>query len=203
MVKKIYTIYKRVFDFMASLVALFILLLPALFLILLIKLDSKGPIFFKQNRIGRNKRQFSIYKFRTMRADTPKDVPTHLLDNPDAYITKLGRFMRRTSLDEIPQLINILKGDMSIVGPRPALWNQYDLIEQRDLHGANQVRPGLTGLAQIKGRDELPIHIKAQYDGEYVKNMGFIYDLKIIFKTFLQVVRSEGVKEGSNDKAEV
>ena len=194
-----YRFFKRIFDFVMSLIALIIFSIPAIILSVLIKLGSKGPIFFKQKRIGLDKREFSIYKFRTMRTDTPKDVPTHLLDNPDVHITRLGRFMRKTSLDELPQLINILKGDMSIVGPRPALWNQYDLIEQRDTYNANSVRPGLTGLAQTKGRDELPIPIKARYDGEYIKKMGFILDAKIIFRTFLQVLRSEGVKEGTDE----
>ncbi|TKH04205.1 sugar transferase [Peribacillus simplex] len=170
-----------------------------LILAVIIKIDSKGPIFFKQQRVGKNKEYFHILKFRTMRSDTPKDMPTHLLQNPDAFITKSGKFLRKTSLDELPQIINILKGDMSIIGPRPALWNQYDLIAERDKYGSNDIYPGLTGWAQVNGRDELPIEVKASFDGEYVKKMSLSFDTKIFFKTVFSVLRSEGVKEGSSE----
>ena len=187
---------KRAFDFTASVVA-FVLLSP-LFLVLciLIKLDSSGPIFFKQRRIGKNKREFLILKFRSMKIDTPKDQPTHLLKDPDQYITKLGKFLRRSSLDELQQLLNIIVGHMSIVGPRPALYNQYDLIEMRDARGANAVRPGLTGWAQVNGRDELPIYIKSRYDAQYIERMSFLFDLKCIIKTFKSVSTADGVLEG-------
>lgn len=190
---------KRIMDFVLSLVGLVILSPIFILLALVIKLDSKGPIFFKQNRIGKNKKHFNILKFRTMRTDTPGDMPTHMLQNPDTFITKSGKFLRKTSLDELPQIINILKGEMSIVGPRPALWNQYDLIAERDKYGANDIYPGLTGWAQVNGRDELPIDVKAKLDGEYVERMGLVFDVKIFFKTVLSVVRREGVKEGSKE----
>ena len=191
---------KRLIDFTVSLIALVVLFPVFLLLGILIKLDSKGPAFFLQKRIGKNKKEFYIYKFRTMKTEAPKDSPTHLLNNPDLYITPLGAFLRKSSLDELAQLINIVKGDMSIVGPRPALWNQYDLISERDKYDSNSIRPGLTGLAQIMGRDELPIEIKSKYDGQYVKEYGFIYDLKIVFKTAFKVIAHEGIKEGkSND----
>lgn len=192
----IYPIFKRVFDIIASLAGMIVLSPLLLFLICAIKLSSPGPVLFKQNRIGRYKKWFVVYKFRTMRSDTPSDIPTHMLNNPEAYITPLGRVMRKTSLDELPQLVNILRGDMSVVGPRPALWNQDDLVALREKYGANDVRPGLTGLAQIKGRDELPIAVKAAYDGEYIKKMGFFYDCRIIVGTVFSVVGSKGVKEG-------
>ena len=187
---------KRVLDFMLSLVGL-ILLLPVLLIIaLIIKLTSPGPVFFKQKRVGKNKTYFNILKFRTMRTDTPKDTPTHLLANPDQYITPIGKVLRKTSLDELPQIINILKGDMSIIGPRPALWNQYDLIEERDRYGANDILPGLTGWAQINGRDELEIDVKARLDGEYVERMSFLFDCKCFFGTITSVLKHEGVVEG-------
>ena len=167
---------------------------------ILIKLDSKGPVFFKQKRVGIHKTHFYILKFRTMRIDTPKDTPTHLLENPDQYITRMGKFFRKTSLDELPQIWNILVGEMSIIGPRPALWNQYDLIAERDKYGANDVPPGLTGWAQINGRDELPIEVKAKLDGEYVKNMGFMMDVKCFFGTIISVFKSEGVVEGGTGR---
>lgn len=167
-----------------------------LILIAAVKLDSPGPVFFKQKRIGIHKKSFEIYKFRTMRIDTPHDMPTHLLEDPEQYITRMGRFLRKTSLDELPQLFNILKGDMAVIGPRPALWNQYDLIEERDRYGANDVRPGLTGWAQINGRDELEIERKAQLDGEYVKGLSFLMDLKCFFGTIGTVLRSDGIVEG-------
>lgn len=162
----------------------------------LIKLDSKGPIIFTQKRVGKDKTHFNIYKFRTMKIDTPKEMPTHLLDNSDFFITKIGRFLRKTSLDELPQLFNILKGDMSVIGPRPALWNQYDLIEERDKYGANEVPVGLTGWAQINGRDELEIDVKAKLDGEYADKIGFLMDVRCFFGTIFSVLRSDGVVEG-------
>lgn len=191
-----YLIIKRIFDIVMSLFALLFLSWFFLIIIIAIKLESRGPILFKQKRIGVRKSNFNILKFRTMRIDTPKDTPTHLLENPEQYITKVGRFLRRTSLDELPQLFNILVGDMSVVGPRPALWNQYDLVAERDKYGANDVVPGLTGWAQINGRDELPIEDKARLDGEYVRKMSLSFDLKCIFATFISVARSKGVVEG-------
>ena len=173
-----------------------------LVLVIAIKLDSRGPVLFKQKRVGIHKSHFNILKFRTMRTDTPKDTPTHLLKDPQQYITKVGSFLRKTSLDELPQIINILKGDMAIVGPRPALWNQYDLIAERDKYGANDVLPGLTGWAQINGRDELPIDVKARLDGEYVRRMGFLMDLRCIFGTVASVAKQEGVVEGGTGALE-
>ena len=161
-----------------------------------IKLDSPGPVLFRQKRVGRDKRHFYILKFRTMRIDTPKDTPTHLLSNPQQYITRVGKFLRKTSLDELPQLFNILLGHMAVIGPRPALWNQFDLIAERDRYGANDIRPGLTGWAQINGRDELPIEVKARFDGEYVENLSFAFDVKCFLGTIKAVLRSDGVVEG-------
>lgn len=192
----VYQKIKRVIDFILSLTAIIILFPVLLILVIAIKAESRGPIFFKQKRVGIHKSHFMIYKFRTMRIDTPKDVPTHLLKNPDQYITKVGHFLRKTSLDELPQLINIVKGDMAIVGPRPALWNQYDLIAERDKYHANDILPGLTGWAQINGRDELEIPVKAKLDGEYVKKMSFLFDLHCLFGTVFSVLRSDGVVEG-------
>ena len=160
------------------------------------KKDSSGPVLFKQKRVGIHKTHFNILKFRTMRTDTPKDMPTHMLADPEQYITKVGKFLRKTSLDELPQIINILKGDMSIIGPRPALWNQYDLIAERDKYGANGVMPGLTGWAQINGRDELEIPVKARMDGEYVKRLSFQFDCICFLGTILSVFRHDGVVEG-------
>ena len=187
---------KRGLDFILSLGALIFFSPIFLLLCLLIKMDSKGPIFFKQKRIGINKSHFYILKFRTMRMDAPSDMPTHLLGDPTQFITKIGRFLRKTSLDELPQLINIIKGEMAIVGPRPALWNQFDLIAERDLYKANDIRPGLTGWAQINGRDELEIPLKAKLDGEYVQRMSFGFDMKCIYGTAVSVSKSEGVVEG-------
>ncbi len=187
---------KRLWDLMLSLGACIILSPLLLFLCIAIKLDSRGPIFFKQKRVGIHKTFFQIYKFRTMRIDTPKDMPTHMLSNPDQYITKMGHFLRKSSLDELPQLFNILKGDMSFVGPRPALWNQDDLVAEREKYGANDVKPGLTGWAQINGRDELEIPVKAQLDGEYVRHIGFWFDVRCFFGTFTSVLRADGVVEG-------
>ncbi|UPM54746.1 sugar transferase [Gottfriedia acidiceleris] len=193
---------KRFIDIILSLCGLFFLSPVFLLLILAIKLDSKGPVLFKQKRIGIHKTHFHILKFRTMSIDTPKDTPTHLLENPEQYITKMGKFMRKTSLDELPQIWNIFVGQMSIIGPRPALWNQYDLIAERDKYEANNVLPGLTGWAQINGRDELPIKIKARLDGEYVKKISFWMDVKCFFGTILSVVKSEGVVEGKTGTLE-
>ncbi|MEH7521657.1 sugar transferase [Bacillus sp. JJ1503] len=187
---------KRLIDFLLSLIGLMLLTPLIIFIIVAIKLDSKGPVLFKQKRIGINKTQFNILKFRTMRIDTPKDMPTHLLEDPEQYITKIGKFLRKTSLDELPQIWNIFIGDMSIIGPRPALWNQYDLIAERDKYGANDILPGLTGLAQINGRDELSIEIKAKLDGEYVENLSLWMDLRCFFGTIVSVVKSDGVVEG-------
>lgn len=187
---------KRLGDIVLSVAALIILAPLFLVIIALIKLDSEGPILFKQKRVGINKTHFYILKFRTMRIDTPKDTPTHLLEDPERWITRVGKFLRKTSLDELPQIFNIIKGDMSIIGPRPALWNQFDLIEERDKYGANNVPVGLTGWAQINGRDEIDIKEKARLDGEYAANIGFRMDIKCFIKTILSVLRSDGVVEG-------
>jgi O-antigen biosynthesis protein WbqP len=187
---------KRYIDIILSLLGIIVLSPIFVILIITIKLDSKGPVLFKQKRIGINKTHFNILKFRTMRIDTPKDTPTHLLENPEQYITKMGKFLRKTSLDELPQIWNIFVGQMSIIGPRPALWNQYDLIAERDKYGANDIPPGLTGWAQINGRDELPIEIKSKLDGEYVEKIGFIMDVKCFFGTIISVIKSDGVVEG-------
>ena len=189
-------IIKRTIDFILSLVGCIILSPVFLILCIAIKIDSPGPILFKQRRIGIHKKEFSILKFRTMRIDTPKDMPTHLLTNPEQYITKVGKFLRKSSLDELPQIFNILAGQMSIIGPRPALWNQDDLIAERDKYGANDVMPGLTGWAQINGRDELEIPVKAKLDGEYVERMSFLFDLKCFFGTITSVLKHDGVVEG-------
>jgi len=187
---------KRMIDFILSLCGLIILSPIFIILCIWIKLDSKGPVLFKQKRIGIHKTYFNIYKFRTMYIDTPSDMPTHMLSNPEQYITKAGKFLRKTSLDELPQIINILKGEMSIIGPRPALWNQYDLIEERDRYHANNVRPGLTGWAQINGRDELEIDFKAKLDGDYVEHMSFLFDVRCFFGTISSVLKHDGVVEG-------
>lgn len=194
-----YSKIKRIIDVDLTLIATIILMPLIVLLSLLIKLDSKGPILFKQKRIGKNKAPFYIFKFRTMKIDTPKDTPTHMLENPESYITNMGAFLRKTSLDELPQLFNILKGDMSLVGPRPALWNQYDLIEERDEYKANSIEPGLTGWAQVNGRDELPIDIKARLDGQYVNKRSLTFDLIILIKTFFGILKSDGIKEGKAD----
>lgn len=187
---------KRCIDFILALGGLIILSPVFLILCIWIKIDSKGPILFKQKRIGIHKTYFNILKFRTMYIDTPKDMPTHLLSDPEQYITKAGKFLRKTSLDELPQIINILKGEMSVIGPRPALWNQDDLVAERDKYGANDVKPGLTGWAQINGRDELEIEVKAKLDGEYVEKMSFAFDVKCFFGTITSVLKSDGVVEG-------
>ena len=194
--QKTYMGIKRCMDFILALVALILFWWVFAILCIAIKLDSPGPIFFKQKRVGLHKTHFNILKFRTMRIDTPKDMPTHMLSNPDQYITKVGKFLRKSSLDELPQILNILAGEMSIVGPRPALWNQYDLIEERDKYGANDVLPGLTGWAQINGRDELEIPVKAKLDGEYVEKIGLAMDIKCFFGTITAVLFHKGVVEG-------
>lgn len=187
---------KRIVDFLLSLLGIIVLSPLLIILVIAIKIDSKGPVVFTQKRVGKNKKLFNIYKFRTMKIDTPKEMPTHLLENPDFFITKVGKFLRKTSLDELPQLFNILKGDMAVIGPRPALWNQDDLIEERDKYGANDIRPGLTGWAQINGRDELEIDYKAQLDGYYVERESFLMDVKCFFGTIVSVFKSDGVLEG-------
>ncbi|WP_307591800.1 sugar transferase [Paenibacillus wynnii] len=187
---------KRILSLLLSLTGLIIVSPVLCILIIAIKIDSRGPVFFKQKRVGIHKTHFNILKFRTMRIDTPKDTPTHLLNNPEQYITRMGKFLRKTSLDELPQIFNIIGGSMAVVGPRPALWNQYDLIEERDKYGANDVLPGLTGWAQINGRDELSIGVKAKLDGEYVQQMGLTMDLKCFFGTISSVLKSEGIVEG-------
>ncbi|HEL1561462.1 TPA: sugar transferase [Streptococcus suis] len=191
-----YPICKRILAIIISGIAIVVLSPILLLIALAIKLDSRGPVLFKQKRVGQNKSYFMIYKFRSMYVDAPSDMPTHLLKDPTAMITKVGAFLRKTSLDELPQLFNIFKGEMAIVGPRPALWNQYDLIEERDKYGANDIRPGLTGWAQINGRDELEIDEKSKLDGYYVQNMSLGLDIKCFLGTFLSVARSEGVVEG-------
>lgn len=188
---------KRALDILLSLPALIVLALPMLLIALAIKLDSRGPVMFTQKRVGQNKGYFSIYKFRTMRVDAPSETPTHMLNGSENYITRVGRFLRKSSLDELPQLINILRGDMSIVGPRPALWNQFDLVEARDRVNANGVRPGLTGLAQVRGRDELEIEEKARYDGEYAGHVTFMNDARIVLETVKAVVSAKGYQEGA------
>lgn len=196
-----YTTVKPIIDFLLALIGTLLLWPFFLIIAILIKISSKGPVLFKQKRIGRDKIEFYILKFRTMRTDAPAEMPTHLLQDPDFFITKVGKFLRKTSLDELPQIINILKGEMSIIGPRPALWNQYDLIAERDKYGANSIKPGLTGWAQINGRDELPIEIKAKLDGDYFKNMTFFLDIQVFFKTIHSVLRKEGVREGEYNDA--
>jgi O-antigen biosynthesis protein WbqP len=187
---------KRLFDMLLALLVLIILSPIFLIILLAIKVDDPGPALFKQKRVGANKTLFNMYKFRSMKQNTPKDIPTHLLENPDQYITRVGRILRRTSLDELPQIGQILTGKMSVVGPRPALWNQYDLLLERDKYGANDIRPGLTGMAQIGGRDELEIPQKAKIDGEYAKNISLHNDIICICKTILYVAQRKGVVEG-------
>ena len=188
--------FKRFIDIILSALAIVLLIVPMLLVAIAIKIDSKGPVLFKQKRVGKNKKHFNILKFRTMRIDTPHDAPTHELSDPKKWITKVGGFLRKTSLDELPQIFNIFVGQMSIIGPRPALWNQCDLIEERDKYGANDVRPGLTGWAQINGRDELEISVKAKLDGEYTEKQSFFFDIRCFFGTIFSVLRSDGVVEG-------
>ncbi len=192
---------KRVIDILVSSIGLVTLFPLLIILALAIKLDSPGPVLFKQERIGMHKIRFNILKFRTMYINAPKDTPTHMLEDPEQWITRVGKFLRKTSLDELPQIINILKGEMSIVGPRPALWNQYDLIAERDKYGANDVPVGLTGWAQINGRDELSIEMKAKFDGEYAQKIGLMMDLRCIFGTILSVLKSD-VVEGKTLRTE-
>lgn len=187
---------KRLIDLVLSAVGIIVLAIPMGVIALIIKITDPGPVFFKQKRVGLNKTHFNLYKFRSMKMSTPKDCPTHLLENPEQYITSIGKILRKSSLDELPQLFNILKGEMSVIGPRPALWNQYDLIEERDKYGANDVRPGLTGWAQINGRDELEIDVKAKLDGEYIEKMSFAFDCKCFLGTITSVLKSDGVVEG-------
>ncbi|MBR0599544.1 sugar transferase [Sinanaerobacter chloroacetimidivorans] len=197
-----YQVVKQILDFLFA-VLLTIILLPLLLLItIIIKLDSKGPVLFRQKRVGQNGKKFMILKYRTMRTDTPKDMPTHLFQNAESFITRSGSILRKSSLDELPQLFNILRGEMSFIGPRPALWNQYDLLEARENQAeksgvsANAVKPGITGWAQVNGRDELPIDVKADLDGYYAKNLSLILDIKILFMTIGSVLTSKGVSEG-------
>ena len=190
------TYIKRGFDILLAVLGICLFALPMALIAILIKLDDGGPIFFTQRRVGKNKSLFAMYKFRTMKTSAPKDCPTHLLSDPKSHITRLGGFLRRSSLDELPQLFNILVGDMSVVGPRPALWNQQDLIDARDRAGACALRPGLTGWAQINGRDELPIARKAELDGEYARKISFGFDCRCFFGTFWAVVSARGVSEG-------
>ncbi len=187
--------FKRVIDILLSGLGLIVLGIPMLIVAAVIKIEDPGPAFFRQKRVGIHKSYFNLVKFRSMKVDTP-DIPTHLMENPNQYITRIGRFIRKTSIDELPQMWNILKGDMSIIGPRPALWNQEDLIAERDKYEANDVRPGLTGWAQINGRDELEIPVKAKLDGEYVLHMGLRMDLRCFFGSIFAVLREDGVAEG-------
>lgn len=193
---------KRLIDLLLSACAIVVLSPVYLLICLAIVADDPGPVFFRQKRVGIHKTHFWILKFRTMKVSTPKDVPTHLLENPEQYITRVGKFLRKTSLDELPQIFQIFTGKMAIIGPRPALWNQFDLIAERDKYGANDVRPGLTGWAQINGRDELPIDVKARFDGEYVENLSFAFDCKCFFSTIRSVLKSEGVVEGGTGQLE-
>lgn len=187
---------KRVIDIILSFTGLIVLFPVFAIIAFAIIIEDPGPVFFTQKRVGKNKQYFKLHKFRSMKTSTPHDVPTHMLENPDQYITKVGKFIRTHSLDELPQIWDILIGNLSIIGPRPALWNQYDLIEERDRYGANDVMPGLTGWAQINGRDELDIQVKAEFDGEYVKKINFWFDLKCFCLTIFKVLRREGVVEG-------
>ena len=193
--QRVYYAIKSALDLLIGLIALILLALPMGIIALVIKLGDPGPVFFAQDRIGKDQKIFKMLKFRTMRMDTPHDTPTHLLEDPQRYITPVGRFLRKTSLDELPQLINIISGKMSIVGPRPALWNQFDLMEEREKYGVHQVRPGLTGWAQINGRDELEIPVKAALDGEYIRKFGFLMDIRCFFGTF-GILSGKGVVEG-------
>lgn len=196
------TFFKRLLDIILSGCAIVILSPLLLIIAVAIKIDDPGPVLFRQKRVGIHKTHFSIMKFRTMKMDTPKDTPTHLLENPEQYITKVGKFLRKSSLDELPQIFQIFTGKMSIIGPRPALWNQFDLIAERDKYGANDVRPGLTGLAQINGRDELPIEVKARFDGEYAEKLSFRFDCKCFFGTIGAVLKHDGVVEGGTGQLE-
>jgi len=199
---KPYLWVKQILDYLFSFILILALLPILLIIALIVKLDSKGPVLFKQKRIGMNCTEFYLYKYRSMRTDTPADMPTHLFQNAESFITASGRFLRKSSLDELPQLFNIIRGEMSFIGPRPALWNQSDLIQAREGQAqnvgvnANSVKPGITGWAQVNGRDELPIEVKADLDGYYAKNLSFLLDLKILFMTFFSVLTHKGVSEG-------
>ena len=188
--------FKRLIDIVLSLLGIVVLAVPMLIFAVIVKLDSQGPVLFWQKRVGKGKNTFSMPKFRTMYTETPANMPTHLLSDPQRWITRVGKIYRKYSIDELPQLFCIFTGTMSIIGPRPALWNQDDLIAERDKYGANDVRPGLTGWAQINGRDELEIPVKARLDGEYVKNLNFLFDCKCFFGTILKVLKHDGVVEG-------
>lgn len=194
--------FKRLIDIVLSGCGILVLAIPMLLIALAVKLDSKGSVLFWQKRVAIHKDTYMMPKFRSMYTTAPANMPTHLLTSPDQWITPVGRILRKTSLDELPQLFSIFKGDMSIVGPRPALWNQYDLIEERDKYGANDIRPGLTGWAQINGRDELPIDVKAKFDGEYVENLSFAMDCKCFFGTIVKVLKHDGVVEGGTGAME-
>ena len=196
------TFFKRLLDIILSGCAIVILSPLLLIIAVAIQIDDPGPVMFRQKRVGIHKTHFSIMKFRTMKMDAPRDTPTHLLENPEQYITKVGKFLRKSSLDELPQIFQIFTGRMSIIGPRPALWNQFDLIAERDKYGANDVRPGLTGWAQINGRDELPIDVKARFDGEYVEKLSFLFDCKCFFGTIGAVLKHDGVMEGGTGRLE-
>ena len=189
--------FKRLCDFCISLICSIIFLPIFIILIIVVKLDSKGPVFFRQERVGKDKKLFHILKFRTMKVDTPKEIPTCMLENPEQYITRVGKFLRKTSLDELPQIWNILAGQMSLIGPRPVIPREKELIAERDLYGANDIRPGLTGWAQINGRDEVSWKEKARLDGEYVQKMSFSFDVKCFFKTIVDVLKREGMVEGT------
>ena len=194
------TFFKRLLDVILSGCAIVFLSPLLLIIAVVIKIDDPGPVMFRQKRMGIHKTYFSIMKFRTMKMDAPRDTPTHLLENPEQYITRVGKFLRKSSLDELPQIFQIFTGRMSIIGPRPALWNQFDLIAERDKYGANDVRPGLTGWAQINGRDELPIDVKARFDGEYVEKLSFLFDCKCFFGTIGAVLKHDGVVEGGTGR---
>lgn len=196
------TFFKRLLDVILSGCAIVFLSPLLLIIAVVIKIDDPGPVMFRQKRMGIHKTYFSIMKFRTMKMDAPRDTPTHLLENPEQYITRVGKFLRKSSLDELPQIFQIFTGRMSIIGPRPALWNQFDLIAERDKYGANDVRPGLTGWAQINGRDELPIDVKARFDGEYVEKLSFLFDCKCFFGTIGAVLKHDGVMEGGTGRLE-
>ena len=196
------TFFKRLLDVILSGCAIVFLSPLLLIIAVVIKIDDPGPVMFRQKRMGIHKTYFSIMKFRTMKMDAPRDTPTHLLENPEQYITRVGKFLRKSSLDELPQIFQIFTGRMSIIGPRPALWNQFDLIAERDKYGANDVRPGLTGWAQINGRDELPIDVKARFDGEYVEKLSFLFDCKCFFGTIGAVLKHDGVVEGGTGRLE-
>lgn len=193
---------KRFVDVLLSGCGILVLAPVYLGVAIAIKVDDPGPVFFRQKRVGIHKTHFNILKFRTMKMETPHDTPTHLLENPEQYITRVGKFLRKTSLDELPQIFQIFTGKMSIIGPRPALWNQFDLIAERDKYGANDVRPGLTGWAQINGRDELPIDVKARLDGEYVEKLSFFFDCRVFFGTIVSVLKHDGVVEGGTGQLE-